>query len=63
MTDIITEDNEEFERINYNNDDVDTDRGVWRQRSFTLCFKSGSITMSETDFFALKEAIKKIEEE
>jgi len=47
-----------FECVEYENDDVDTDRGVWRQRGFSLVFKSHVISLSEEDFSALTEAMK-----
>jgi len=54
--DLIAED---FIAIEYNNDDVDTDRGTWRQRSFDILFKTHQITLSEQDFMALTTAMEK----
>lgn len=50
---------EGFETVEYHNEDVDTDRGVWRQRWFSLVFKNKVINMSEFDFYEMLEVIFK----
>ena len=48
-----------FQRIEFENNDIDTDRGVKRDRTFTLIFRDGNIVLGEEDFSSLTEAMKK----
>ena len=50
---IIDINGEGFVGIEYENNDVDTDRGVLRDRCFCLVFKNCQIFMSEEDFSKL----------
>ena len=49
---------EGFQEISYENNDVDTDRGTLRDRSFLILFKNSTVILSEQDFEALTEAMK-----
>jgi len=50
---------EAFDEIEYVNEDVDTDRGLWRQRYFNIWFKTHCISLSEEDFDRLTRAMEK----
>ena len=56
--DPIDVDAEDFQCIEYNNDDCDTDRGTMRNRWFEITFKSHQISLSEEDFENMIEAFK-----
>jgi hypothetical protein len=59
MADIIDPiDVEGFIGIESHNDDVDTDRGVWRQRWFEILFKTHSFVIGEEDFEAMITAFR-----
>jgi len=49
---------EGFVEVEYENNDVDTDRGVWRNRDFYIVFKNYVIWVGEEDFNALTDAMK-----
>jgi hypothetical protein len=54
----ITEINaEQFVDIEYENNDVDTDRGIMRDKCFNLIFKNCVVSLSESDFIKLLNKI------